>query len=69
VQNLLGHSSLYVTQLYAHPVDERMRQAVELLVEKPPVQASSPENLAPIWHQSSGEIKPKKQASNSFSWN
>jgi integrase len=69
VQNLLGHSSLNVTQLYAHPIDERMRKAVELLVAERPKMAENAVELSPICHQPTPAGSLERPVSDSFAWN
>jgi excisionase family DNA binding protein len=46
VRDLLGHSSVKLTERYCHSKSEQKRRAVELLMEK------RPEKVAQIWHKS-----------------
>jgi len=48
VKDLLGHSSVTITERYTHSFREQKKKAVDLLVEKPPVEAQKAENTGKI---------------------
>ena len=50
VKNLLGHSTVKVTERYTHPNQKLKKEAVEALVQTDKRAPKKSEELAHIWH-------------------
>ena len=50
VKELLGHSTVRVTERYTHPNQEQKKRAVEILAQKPSERAKITDELAHRWH-------------------
>jgi len=68
VKNILGHANLKTTEIYLHSSLKQMREAVEMLDERPGMNARNVEKLLRICNAEKGE-KGKKLANALFSVN
>jgi site-specific recombinase XerD len=68
VKDLLGHSTVKVTERYTHPNKSLKRKAVESLVQDPEKAGKTVEILAHEWHIKK-KGKKEKAVTNSFSIN
>ncbi|MFQ6070019.1 MAG: tyrosine-type recombinase/integrase [Candidatus Aminicenantales bacterium] len=59
VKNILGHANLKTTEIYLHSSLKQMREAVDMLDEKPSVNARNVEKLLLICNAEKGERKKK----------
>jgi hypothetical protein len=57
IKDLIGHSTVKITERYTHPYREQKRRAVELLAKKPQSKAKNQEDL--LRHSDTEEDREK----------
>ena len=60
VKELLGHSTVRVTERYTHPNQEQKKRAVEILAQSASEKAKITGELAHHWHTGDGEKKERR---------